>query len=283
MYNIGKEYTMTINDNVIHNPGYTNAQKSLERIATGLELNQASDDAASLAISENLDVEASGLSQSIENVNSGLALTQIGDKAIEEQSKLLDGIKENLLKAANGTTSDEGREAIFNDIQKSLEQIDNIAEQTNYNGETILQSSRTDQAATDTTQFQAGTNSEDIIESTGIQANTQGLNLDSLKNLDVEDFDADTARDFLDDVDDAVTSLNTFRGELGTTSNQLESSSRNLTTQHTNTREASAILSNVDYASEISNFTKQNVLSQIGAFSQAQSNVTQQAVLRLLQ
>ena len=274
---------MTINDNVLYNPGYVNAQKALEKIATGLELNQAADDAASLAISENLNVEASGLSQSIENVNSGLALTQIGDKAIDEQSKLLDNVKEKLLQAANGTTSDEGREAIFSEIQSSLEQLDNIAEQTNYNGETVLQASPTDQSATNTLQFQAGTSSNDIIETGGIQANTQGLNLESLRNLDVSDFDASSAREFLDDVDNAVNSLNSFRGELGSTSNQLESSSRNLATQYTNTREANSVLSNVDYASEVANFSKQNVLAQVGAFAQAQSNITQQTVSRLLQ
>lgn len=274
---------MTINDNVIHNPGYTNAQKALERIATGLEINQAADDASSLAISNKLDVEANGLSQSIENVNSGLALTQIGDKAISEQSKLLENIKENLLQASTATTSEEGREALFSDIQQSLEQLDNIAEQTNYNGESVLQASPTNADESRSLQFQAGTTSNDIIESSGIQANTQGLNLESLSTLNVSDFDADTARDFLDDVDTALTSLNSFRSELGATSNQLESSSRNLATQHTNTREASAILSNVDYASEVANFSKQNVLAQVGALGQAQSNITQQAVLRLLQ
>jgi flagellin len=273
---------MTINDNVIYNPGYVEAQKSLEKIATGLQLNQAADDASSLAISEKLDVEASGISQSIENVNSGLALTQIGDKAIDEQSKLLDNIKEKLLEAANGTTSDEGREALFDEIQKSLEQLDNIAEQTNYNGQTILQADRDDQSASNPVQFQAGTSSDDIVESGGIQANTEGLNLQALRDLDVSNFTADTARDFLDDVDNAVDTLNTYRGELGSTSNQLESSSRNLATQYTNTREASAILSNVDYASEVTNFSKQNILAQVGAFTQAQSNVTQSAVLRLL-
>ena len=274
---------MTINDNVIYNPGYVEAQKSLEKIATGLQLNQAADDASSLAISEKLDVEASGISQSIENVNSGLALTQIGDRAIDEQSKLLDNIKEKLLEAANGTTSDEGREALFDEIQSSLEQLDNIAEQTNYNGQNILQADRDDQSASNAVQFQAGTSSDDIVESGGIQANTQGLNLQSLRDLDVSDFTADAARNFLDDIDNAVDTLNSYRGELGSTSNQLESSSRNLTTQYTNTREASAILSNVDYASEVTNFSKQNILAQVGAFTQAQSNVTQTAVLRLLQ
>ncbi len=275
---------MTIDNNVQYNPGYVNANQALERIATGLKLNSAADDAASLAISENLDVEASGISQSVENVNSALALTQIGDKAISEQSNLLDGIKENLLQASTGTTSQEGRDALLQDIKKSLEQLNNIAEQTNYNGQNLLQASATDTSSSDGLQVQAGTTAEDLIESEGVQANTEGLGLNGLLNLDPTTFTADTARDFLDDVDDAITQLNDVRGEFGTTANQLESSSRSLATQYTNTREAESILSNIDFASEVSNFSKQNILAQVGAFGQAQSaNITQQTVLRLLQ
>ncbi len=275
---------MTIDNNVQFNPGYVNANQALERIATGLKLNSAADDAASLAISENLSVEASGISQSIENVNSALALTQIGDQAISEQSNLLDGIKENLLQASTATTSQEGREALLKDIQKSLEQINNIAGQTNYNGQNLLQASATDSSASEGLQVQAGTTAEDLIESEGVQANTEGLGLNDLLNLDASSFTADTARGFLEDVDNAVTQLNDFRSDFGTVANQLESSSRNLATQYTNTREAESVLSNIDFASEVSNFSKQNILAQVGAFGQAQSsNITQQTVLRLLQ
>lgn len=275
---------MTIDNNTIYNPAYVNPNQALERIATGLRLNSAADDAAALSISENLSVEASGISQSIENVNSGLALTQIADQAVSEQSSILDNVKEKLLQASTATTSQEGREALLKDIQKGLEQLNNIAEQTNYNGQTLLQASTTDSAAAEDLQFQAGTTAEDLIESDGAQANTEGLNLDALLNQDPATFTADTARSFLETVDSAVTDLNSIRSDFGTTANQLESSSRNLTSQYTNTREAESILSNIDYASEVSNFSKQNILAQVGAFGQAQSsNITQQTVLRLLQ
>lgn len=88
---------MTISSNNNHIQTYLNndvqLNKTLERVATGLLLNKAADNAASLAISENLRTEASGVYQSMENVNSALAMTQIGDKAMGEQSNILDSVK----------------------------------------------------------------------------------------------------------------------------------------------------------------------------------------------
>ncbi|PKN14187.1 MAG: flagellin, partial [Deltaproteobacteria bacterium HGW-Deltaproteobacteria-24] len=144
---------MTISSNNNNIQTYLNndvqLNKTLERVATGLLINKASDNAASLAISENLKTEASGISQSIENVNSALAMTQIGDKAMGEQSNILDSVKKDLLQASTDTTSQEGRDALLQKVQKSLEQLNNIASQTNYNGTSLLQASPTDTAPSD--------------------------------------------------------------------------------------------------------------------------------------
>lgn len=278
---------MTINNsNNLPTYDYNNNQLngSLNRIATGLLINQASDNAASLAISENLKVQASGLSQSLENVNSALALTQIGDRAFDEQSNILDSVKSDLLKASTATTSQEGREALLSNIQKGLEQLNNIASTTNYNGTTLLQADATDTSASQSLEFQAGEGSTDTIETTAVQANTTGLGLDGLLNQDPATFDAATARSFLDTVDDALTQLNSYRADFGSTANQLQSANSNLATQYTNTVAANSVLIDLNYANEVSNFSKQNILAQVGALGLAQSNnITQQTVLRLLQ
>lgn len=278
---------MTISSNNNHIQTYLNndvqLNKTLERVATGLLLNKAADNAASLAISENLRTEASGVYQSMENVNSALAMTQIGDKAMGEQSNILDSVKKDLLQASTDTTSQEGREALLEKVQKSLEQLNNIASQTNYNGTNLLQAGPNDTAASDSQEFQAGSGSSDTIATNSVQANTTGLGLDDLLNQDPSSFDASTARSFLDTVDEAINTLNSERSNFGSTTNQLESSYRNLATQYTSTMEARSILTDVDYAKETSSFSKQNILAQVGAFGLAQSNVSQQNVLRLLQ
>lgn len=269
--------------NSLDQSAYLNANQALNRISTGLQINQASDDASGLAIAQNLEVQASGISQAISNVNSGVASTQIADSAISEQSNILNDVKEKLLQASTDTTSQDGREALLKDIQGLLENFDNIASSTNYNGDTLLQESATSNDPSSSRQIQAGESSKDIIESNPIQSNTQGVNLSALVSQDASSFTTNAARNYLESVDDAITSLNDFRAELGSTQNQLESSSRNLLTQYTQTKDSSSIILDVDYAKEVSSFSKQNVLAQIGAFASAQSNnINQNIVNRLL-
>ena len=267
----------TINQNV-----YLNANQSLARIATGIELNQSSDNASSLAISTNLLSQANGYSKAIENTNSAIAATQIASGATTEQSKILDNVREKLLQASTDTTSKEGRESILKEIKSQLDQFDKIASSTNYNGQTLLQKSSTDNSASDEQQYQSGLIGEDIIETSSVQSNTKGLGLTALANQDSATFSSSDARSFLESVDKAINGLNEVRSEFGGVQNQLESSSRNLLTQQTNTLNAASLF-DTDYAKESSNFSKQNILAQIGAYGQVQSNnVNQQNVLRLL-
>ena len=112
---------------------------SLEKLSTGLRINKASDDASGLAIADKLRTQGTSIKQGIDNGNSAISLLQIADKSMAEQSKILDTIKSKLIQANTATTSSDGRAAIAGDIKKLLEQLDNIAEQTNYNGTALLQ------------------------------------------------------------------------------------------------------------------------------------------------
>lgn len=274
---------MQINSNSILNQNvYLNANQSLNRIATGIELNQSSDNASSLSISNSLLAQSNGYGQALENANSAIAATQIASGATTEQSNILNNVKEKLLQASTDTTSQEGRDAILKDIQKQLEQFDKIASGTNYNGQTLLQKSSTDNSASDVQQFQSGLKGEQLIETSSVQSNTEGLGLTDLVNQDATTFSSSDAKNFLETVDKAINKLNDVRGEFGSVQNQLESSSRNLLAQQTSTLSAAALF-DTDYAKESSNFSKQNILAQIGAFGQVQSNnINQQTVLRLL-
>ena len=267
----------SINQNV-----YLHNNQSLNRIATGIELNQSSNNASSLAISTNLLAQSNGYSQAIENTNSAIATTQIASSATNEQSKILDNIKEKLLQASTDITSQEGREAILKDIKTQLEQFDKIASSTNYNGQTLLQNKSDDQSASQILQYQAGIKGENIIQTSAVQSNTQGLGLTTLSNQDLVNFTADDARNYLENVDKAINGLNDIKSELGAVQNQLQSSNRNLLSQETSTLQANSLF-DTNYAKESANFSKQNILAQIGAFGQAQANnVNQQTVLRLL-
>jgi flagellin len=275
---------LEINNNIQNNQiPYLNANQALNRIATGIKLNSASDDASALSIVQNLQVQSSGISQSIDNVNSGLAALQISDGALTSQSEILDEVKQKLLQASTDTTTQEGRESLLNDIQGLLENFNNIASNTNYNGETLLQNSSTDNSESSSFQIQAGQNSDSLIDMPTIQSNTKGVELDGLLNQDPATFTSQTAREFLENLDNAIDNVSSFRSDIGSVQNQLQSTSKNLISEFTQTSASSSVIQDIDYAQEVSNFSKQNILAQIGAYGAAQSNnINQAMVTRLL-
>ena len=259
-----------------------NIQSSLEKLSSGLRINKASDDASGLAIADKLRTQVTSINQGIANGSSAVSLLQIADKSMDEQSKILDTVKAKLVQANTATTSSAGRESIRKDVEKLLTQLDNIASQTNYNGTKLLEGA-TSAAASDALDFHVGENSSDTITMSAVQANTDGLGLSTLKGLAANGLTTTIAAAQQTIVDSAITSLNEYRGDVGSTQNQVESAIRNLMTQSTNISAAESIIRDVDYAKESSNFNKQNIISQAGAYALSQSNASQQNVLRLLQ
>ena len=269
---------------------------SLEKLSTGLRINKASDDASGLSIADKLRTQANGLNQAVANGNSAVTLTQIADKAMAEQSNILDVIKQKLIQASTATTSSEGIEAIGKDIRKLMDQVDNIAAQTTYNGTQLLQGTASAGSTTAgvALTFQMGTTSADTIKTaSGVHANTAGIaelatvktGITSAKWSAKADAatNQSAARALLKNIDSSLTQLNGWRADFGSTQNQLESSIRNLMTQVTNTKAAESVIRDVDYAQESANFNKQNIISQAGTYAISQANSTSQNVMRLLQ
>ena len=270
---------------------------SLEKLSSGLKINKASDDASGLAIADKLRTQVTSINQGVSNGNSAIALLQIADKSMAEQSKILDTVKSKLIQANTDTTSQAGRTAIAKDVTKLLDQLNNIAKQTNYNGTTLLQATATNTASKTALSFQVGESNLDLIKTKNIQANVNGYSLVSLKGqvsagaaLSAGAAPSATGaftRSFASAgqkaVDRAITLLNGYRGDIGSTQNQIESAVRNLMTQSTNIKNAESVLRDVDYAEESANFNKLNIISQAGSYAISQSNAVSQNVLRLLQ
>ena len=264
-----------------------NLTSSLEKLSSGLRINKASDDASGMAIADKLRTQASSIGQSIDNANSAASLIQIADKAMGEQSNILDIVKTKLIQAKNGTTSADGRAAIGNDIKKLLTQLDNIASQTNYNGITLLQKSSlttaTGKGTSDALTFQVGEASGNTISSTTAQSNNAGLGTSGLAAINTVSMSVAAAGEWMAKIDTALTSVNTTRSNFGSTQNQLDSAIRNMMTQQTNIKAAESVIRDVDYAKESANFNKQNIVAQAGTYAMSQANAIQQNVLRLLQ
>ena len=282
---------------------------SLEKLSTGLRINKASDDASGLAIADKLRTQVTSINQGISNGNSAIALLQIADKSMGEQSKILDTVKSKLIQANTDTTSTAGRVAIAKDVSKLLQQLNNIASQTNYNGTNLLQKSAASATGAGSSlraasargqgklSFQIGESKNDMIKTQSIQSNTWGLKLASLGKAAATAagmsvgaigkagsiFSRNVASAQQKNVNDAITRLNSYRGDIGSTQNQVESAVRNLMTQSTNIKAAESVIRDIDYAEESATFNKLNIISQAGSYAISQSNATQQNVLRLLQ
>ncbi|MCK5110925.1 MAG: flagellin [Arcobacteraceae bacterium] len=257
-----------------------NLSSSLEKLSTGLRINKASDDASGMAIADKLRTQASSVGQGIANANSANTFIQIADKAMGEQSNILDIVKTKLMQASTSTTSSDGRTAILNDIKALLTQFDAISSSTNYNGTTLLQGADFD--------FQIGEDStnDKITVTTSYAARTESItgaggSLNVIANL--SDITAGSALTAMTVVDNALTNLNTVRSEFGSGQNQIESALRNMMTTRTNLKAAESIIRDVDYAAESANFNKQNIIAQAGTYAISQANAIQQNVLRLLQ
>ena len=261
---------------------------SLGRLSSGLRITKASDDASGMAIADKLRTQASSITQGIANANAANTFVQIADKAMAEQSNIMDIVKAKLMQASTSTTSSDGRTAILNDIQALLTQFDAISTSTNYNGQTLLDGSdfsfQIGELATDTvtvtTTYSVNTNG------IGSTAAAGGHTVTSLANgggISTGNFSAGVALNTMANIDTAITNLNTVRAQFGSAQNQVESALRNMMTSKTNIKAAESIIRDVDYAAESANFNKQNIIAQAGTYAISQANQVQQNVLKLLQ
>ena len=265
---------------------------TLEKLSSGLRINKAADDASGLAIADKLRTQSSSLGQAVRNGNAAITMTQIADKAMAEQSNILDIIKTKLVQASTGTTTTEGIAAISADIKKLAEQLENIAENVNYNGQKLLEGVASGVATVKTFQMgefsgdviQLGTTGATIAASGAIQATWSGLGGTVITSAGALSIATNAeASALLDDIDTALETLNTMRSTVGSTQNRVESSVRNLNTTVTNLKAAESIIRDVDYAAESAKFNKLNIIAQAGTYAISQANAAQQNVTRLLQ
>lgn len=270
---------MTINNNSTTFNSVNDLNRStntaLQRVATGLLINQASDNASGLAIADQLRTEGSTLSQTIDNANSGIALANIAQGGMREQQNILSEIKSLTIQANNGTTSLEGRQAIEQQINKYIEQYENIAEQTSYNGTQLLKSSG------DPTLDDLSISGEEEIVNMQV-ADTTSIS-DDLKTL-MADFSTNpnSRNSLLAKIDESITALSSMESDFGSASNALQSSVRNYMTAETNILNAESVIRDLDFTNGIANFNKTNLQSQAGYFAISQGNAVQANVLRLL-
>jgi flagellin len=260
--------------------------KSLEKLSTGLRINRSSDDAAGLAISENLRAQVRGISQAQRNALDGTSMLQIAEGAANEISDILQRMRELSIQSANDTLTSVERGYADEEFGNLREEINRIASVTNYNGVDLISSTTGrfgSAGATINTSFWIDAGSTVGTDSITITIDT--LTTTSLSaNLNTATLTTQTlARTAIQSIDTAINSVNSTRANIGAYVNRLEHAINNLMVSETNQTAAESMIRDVDFASESAQFTKNQILMQSGTAMLAQSNAIPQSVLSLLQ
>ncbi|WP_050179813.1 flagellin [Domibacillus robiginosus] len=260
--------------NAYRNLGNTNnaTSKSLEKLSSGLRINRAADDAAGLAISEKMRSQVRGLDMAERNSLDAISLIQTAEGALASTHDILQRMRELSVQSANETLETTDKQAIQDEIDALTEEIDRIANETEFNEKKLLDGS----IPAGGLAFQIGANTEQMlkIEIAGMGATDLGVNsLDMLSN----------ASSAISTIDAAISKVSEQRSKLGAVQNRLEHTITNLQTANENLTAAESRIRDLDMAEEMTQFTRNNILNQAGQAMLAQANQLPQGVLQLLQ
>ncbi|GAA0137578.1 flagellin [Paenibacillus sp. YSY-4.3] len=258
-----------------------NSSKNLEKLSSGYRINRAADDAAGLAISEKMRNQVRGLEQASRNALDGISMIQVAEGALNETHSMLQRMGELYTQAANETLTTSDAKKIQDEITQLTAQIDSIAEQTKFNGRELL----TDGVDGKPLDFQVGANEGDIITLTLKSAKVGDLSIKDLKDLttiaDADNLNEEVKLN-LTKVQKAIDEVSEIRSGLGAVQNRLEHTVNNLGTTAENLQAAESRIRDVDMAKEMSDFTKNNILTQAATAMLAQANQQPQGILQLL-
>ncbi|WP_206810930.1 flagellin N-terminal helical domain-containing protein [Paradesulfitobacterium ferrireducens] len=245
-------------------------QKSLEKLSSGYRINRAADDAAGLAISEKMRGQIKGLNQATRNAQDGISLIQTAEGALNETHSILQRMRELAVQAASGTYTSGDQAKISTEFGQLMSEVTRIARQTEFNAMKLLSSGKT-------INLQIGANSGQTMAVKLSAMSSSALKIDKLGVGSVG-----SATSAISVVNSAINAVSTKRANFGSYQNRLEHTIANLQTASENLVAAESRIRDVDMAKEMSEFTKNQVLSQAGVAMLAQANQAPQAILKLL-
>jgi flagellin len=255
--------------------GVTQAQLStaISRLASGRRINSAADDASGLAISEALNSQVRGLNQASRNAQDGISLIQTADGALSQTSDTLQRIRELTVQAGNGTLSTTDRGAIQTEINQLQGTLDQVADQAQFNGQTLLTGGNS------SISLQVGANSPDV-QSVALPTATAAALGVGPGQVDVSSPAAANAS--LANVDQAITNVTTARGQLGAQQSSLQSTVASNDVGAENQASAQSRIRDLDIAQGVAERIRDSILADAGTAALAQANLSSQSVLRLL-
>ena len=257
--------------------------KNMEKLSSGERINRAGDDASGLAVSEKMRSQIRGLNQASKNIQNGVSFIQTTEGYLNETTDILQRVRELAVQSANGIYSDEDRMQIQVEVSQLVAEVDRIASQAQFNGMNML-TGRFSQDGEGIMQFQIGAN---VDQNTRVFIGTMTATSLGLKGAQggeeqISISTPDEANMTLATIDEALKNVTKQRADLGAYQNRFEMAAKGINIAAENTQAAESRIRDTDMASEMVNFTKNQILTQSGAAMLAQANSQSQNVLALL-
>jgi flagellin len=240
---------------------------TMERLSSGLRVNTAADDVAGYAISQSLQSQVNGLNQAGQNIQDAVALAQTAQGALNDINTMLQRVRELGVEYANGTTSTEDKEAIEAESEQLVEEIKRVGETTQFNGVNLLK-------GTEEITFQVGANDKETI---GVKTVELYKEIEKIKGV------LENGKEPLKEIDEAIDTVSTLAGEFGSVQDRIQFTQSNLEVYSQNLTSAVSAITDVNMATEMTEFTKDQVLQEAGVSILAQANQLPDATLKLLE
>ena len=245
---------------------------SMARLASGKRINSAADDSAGLAIAARLTSEARGLDMAARNAADGQALLNTAESAHKEVANILQRMRELAVQGSNDTNGTADRTNIRTELTELKEEIDAIASQTKWAGNTLISTATT-------FKFQVGDEKNEQLTVTTSLVSASALSVTSISALTT----SAAFTSYIDTVNSAIATISEFRAELGANSNRLDHVMSHLATSSQSVKASLGRIEDTDYAAETTNLAKSQILQQAATSMLAQANASKQSVLSLLQ
>ena len=259
----------TLSNNVDH------YDKTIQQLASGRRIVEAADDAAGLAISENMKKSIRSMQQAIKNTNDGISLIQVAEGALSSVSDILIRFKELAVQAASDTISDLNRDMINKEVIELKQAIDQVAYRTEFNGAKLLNGEDR------TLDIQIGINHKDHDRMT-LKTADLACRLEDLGLVDFDLSDKISAQEGLGKVHGAILRVNKTRSTFGALQNRLQKSASELSSSLVGTEEAKSRILDTDFADKTSILSIDNIKSMAGVEALKQTNMRNGLVLNLI-
>jgi flagellin len=254
----------------------TEDQKIYSRLASGNRITSAGDDAAGLSISENLKAQVRSLKQAERNANDGISFVQVAEGGLSEVGNILTRLRELSIQASSDTIGDKERGFIDKEYQSLKQEVDRIANVTNFNGTALLNGS-----AKSVLEIQVGARNNEAdrinFSTADYDVRTDKLGISGISSQSIG-----SARESIDKLDEAISRVSGARAGLGAMQNKLQSTTNTLGITTENLSTARSRIADADIAEETTALSQKQILQQAGVAVLAQANSSPQLALKLL-